>query len=845
MLSNFFRKIGKSKKSNAAAAAATALSDKHRYVNGSADQDFLTGVRQSRLPLLEDQQLREIRSPRAASGFPVVDVEQIVASQKALLGKIKDQGAFTNQEWEELVLPVIWNLAAYVHLLPASQEHHHDDAGGLFRHSLEVGYYALRYQYDFHIQRTVNPQHQRKIEFRWKFCYFLGALLHDIGKPLSDFWVLHDPDKPKSNNWNPHVESLHAWAVRNNVKTYYLNWSPMRNNKHLRLATLVLTRIVPDNVLIWLNKYSTTPYITMVDFLSMPSTDNQVGKVVYSADSESVAKNLKSKRNAADQGSPAFQPLAVVFHAMRALIARGDWLVNKPGARVWVVDDDHAYVLWKAAAKDIYGEARRFGNTIIPSDPDVLARMLIDHGYATEYEDDDNRKYYYHRIAIPMATATLLKPHKKPPSGYALMLDVSALFDSISVPKPIEVTVYPYDVDIEETKSAKAESSDAGVNSDSKSTEINNDQEAPDEDIVPVTIPAEPAASNNGQEDVDQKGTDTESPASNEAANGTADTDSNAVVETTQAQVSTPAKPTDHGPSAKPAAQASSAPVEQESALAKEVLEHAGNAYLFVPAVETLLGAKGLKLAEKLEEAGLIESNPEGAGSPVVRRNNKVYFQLKLAGTDQASVLGAIEAMSGANAKQTTKSPAKQKTAPAQKAASPDKAVSPATKSTEPAPSQTAKATPATNVKTAAVETPVSKPTPNATTKPEDKPAAKPAEPKKRKPKSTKIHPPKPVEASAENKAPVASSGGGDTSTADAEIVEAFLAYLLSTCDEEGGIKKDDKGAINFTFDRYRIFLAAHPAIKVPIYRFHNLVKTHPNVTAVSSDIKYSPAPEK
>lgn len=815
MLSNFFRNIGKSKKAKNADAAA--YSEKHRYVNGSADQDFLTGVRQSRLPQMEDQQLKEIRSPRAASGFPVVDVDQIVASQKVLLGKIKDQGAFTNEEWEELVLPVVWNLAAYVHLLPASQEHHHDDAGGLFRHSLEVGYYALRYQYDFHIQRTVNPQHQRKIEFRWKFCYFLGALLHDIGKPLSDFWVLHDPDKPKSNNWNPHVESLHAWAVRNKVKTYYLNWSPMRNNKHLRLATLVLTKIVPENVLIWLNKYSTTPYITMVDFLSMPTTDNQVGKVVYSADSESVAKNLKSKRNGADQGSPAFQPLAVIFHAMRALIARGDWLVNKPGARVWVVDDDHAYVLWKAAAKDIYGEARRFGNTIIPSDPDVLARMLIDHGYATEYEDDDNRKYYYHRIAIPMATATLLKPNKKPPSGYALMLDVGALFDSISVPKPIEVKVYAYDVDIEHDNGEKPEVIEESAK-----------KESPDENITPVTTPApvEEVSNEKQLEPVDEVPVVPVDVPSESNAKGSIESGKQLELSVPQAS----------DPGAKVESKSPETTAKNESVLAKEIHEHAGNAYLLVPAVEALLGIKGLKLAEKLEEAELIESNPEGAGSPVVRRNNKVYFQLKVAGTDIGSVLNAIDAMSGTNTKVNKNVPDKNKQKPKASAAS-----KPTTPSIEPQAPAPANDTP--KPVEAIPPAPAVKATPAANESP--KVDSKPAEVKKRKPKSTKINPPKSAHPAEATNTPAISGGGGDMAKPDAEIVEAFLAYLLSTSDEEGGVKKDDKGAINFTFDRYRIFLAAHPAIKVPIYRFHNLVKSHPNITAVSSDISYRPAPEK
>ena len=39
-------------------------------------------------------------------------------------------------------MPILIKYAEYIHLLPASESHHHRGAGGLFRHSLEVGFHA-------------------------------------------------------------------------------------------------------------------------------------------------------------------------------------------------------------------------------------------------------------------------------------------------------------------------------------------------------------------------------------------------------------------------------------------------------------------------------------------------------------------------------------------------------------------------------------------------------------------------------------------------------------------------------------------------------------------------------
>ena len=80
------------------------------------------------------------RYPPFAKGLPAADTKRILETQSELITRIKGILRFTAEDFAETVNPVIENYAAYVHLLPASEAHHHRGAGGLFRHGLEVGF---------------------------------------------------------------------------------------------------------------------------------------------------------------------------------------------------------------------------------------------------------------------------------------------------------------------------------------------------------------------------------------------------------------------------------------------------------------------------------------------------------------------------------------------------------------------------------------------------------------------------------------------------------------------------------------------------------------------------------
>lgn len=75
----------------------------------------------SSLQLLDDT----TRYPSFVVGFPAVPVAAMLEDQKQLIGHIRATPRFDAQEFDTLVLPVIELYAAFVHLLPVSETHHH------------------------------------------------------------------------------------------------------------------------------------------------------------------------------------------------------------------------------------------------------------------------------------------------------------------------------------------------------------------------------------------------------------------------------------------------------------------------------------------------------------------------------------------------------------------------------------------------------------------------------------------------------------------------------------------------------------------------------------------------
>ncbi|HFQ5431423.1 TPA: MobH family relaxase [Vibrio vulnificus] len=337
------------------------------------------------LPELSSQLDAEIpRYPPFLKGLPAASPEDLQSSQDELIAKLRQVLGFNMRDFQRLIQPCIDHLAAYVHLLPASEHHHHSGAGGLLRHSLEVAFWAAQAAEGIIFVASGTPVEKKELEPRWRVAAALGGLFHDIGKPVSDLSIT---DEDGRYQWNPFLETLSQWTSNNSIERYFIRWRDGRCKRHEQFSILVLNRVMTPELLAWLTQPGPEILQAMLEAIGNTDPEHVLSKLVIEADQTSVQRDLKAQRISVDENALGVPVERYLLDAMRRLLASSQWLVNQRDARVWIRKSNqstHLYLVWKSAAKDIIELLAKDKIPGIPRDPDTLADILIERGFATK-----------------------------------------------------------------------------------------------------------------------------------------------------------------------------------------------------------------------------------------------------------------------------------------------------------------------------------------------------------------------------------------------------------------------------------------------------------------------------
>lgn len=358
-----------------------------------------TGTKPPALPLqrqasgdLEDDEIP--RYPPFAKGLPVAPLDKVMLTQRELVSRIQQTLGLSQAESDELLRPVLENYASFVHLLPASEAHHHRGAGGLFRHGLEVAFWATQASEAIIFVRDGTPRQRREQEPCWRFAVCLAALLHDLGKPLSDVVVTN---KAGSTEWNPYAETLLEWATENAVDRYFLRWNKGRHQRHERLATLALNMILTPAVRRYLRGPGPDLMKAVVEAISGTSALHPVTQLVLKADQESVKRDLRESRLSIDEHSIGLSIEPYIIDGIRSLVSSRRWKVNVSGAEVWNLEEG-VFIAWRTASQSLVRHLQDKDIPAVPHDPDTLADYLIERGFAVPRpvpgSDADSDAYY-------------------------------------------------------------------------------------------------------------------------------------------------------------------------------------------------------------------------------------------------------------------------------------------------------------------------------------------------------------------------------------------------------------------------------------------------------------------
>ncbi len=339
------------------------------------------------------------RYPPFLQGLPVVTPTELLNTQEELIHNLRYGIGCTPEFFADLVLPVVERYAAFVHLLPASETHHHRGAGGLLHHGLEVGFLAGRAAGGKVFAMDRPPSQRRIHEPLWRLAAALGGVGHDLGKPISDVAVTnHDG----TLTWSPLQETIVDWAARHGLDSYYLHWRERRHNRHENAGMLVADRILGDRLIARLAETDYEILNALIDAITGTNPTATLTALVLEADRASVERDLKSNRIDPQAHSLGVPIERYLLDAMARLVGSGAWTFNTPGARLWMLDDG-LHVVWPQGGEDIVNVLASDHVPGIPRHPDTLADLLIERGYAVAPTGGDGISRYWRLAPAPLA----------------------------------------------------------------------------------------------------------------------------------------------------------------------------------------------------------------------------------------------------------------------------------------------------------------------------------------------------------------------------------------------------------------------------------------------------------
>lgn len=326
------------------------------------------------------------RYPPFMKGLPVCHPDKLLESQSELVDQIRRSGAGTKGEFETYYLEPLRRFAAYVHLLPASEAHHHRGAGGLFRHAAEVALWSLQAGERVLLPGGQTPLRRREIEPRWQLALFLAGLCHDAGKPISDLVVT---SREGASTWNPFVDDLHAWAMHNRVDRYFLHWRANRGKNHTVMSILVARRIIGEEGLAWIAEGDRDLVLWMFEVINGQKTpENMLYDLVVRSDQISVTRDHSSVHKdlaGYDLGIPVER---ILVDVMRRLLREGRWTVNAPGSRLWLMEG-HLYLVWPAGGEEIVAIINQEKMPGLPRTPSSILDLMVERSLVSPRGMDD------------------------------------------------------------------------------------------------------------------------------------------------------------------------------------------------------------------------------------------------------------------------------------------------------------------------------------------------------------------------------------------------------------------------------------------------------------------------
>jgi len=346
-------------------------------------RSIVGSVRKRNSEYQQRESFSAIAYPPKASLYPSVSAKDVIASNEDIIREIQRSYSGSNYELEHIIMPLIHRYIAYVHLLPASQRHHHRHKGGLAKHGLEAAKHALRMYETRLFALRVPPSSRKRAQASWRVAIVSAALLHDVGKPVSDMIVSND----EGEKWDGHIMPLSDWLKEKKTDGYAVQWrKDNRVDRHKTVGSAIAITLLDGQFKSFLAETPVDDVMSLFLAAIQGNTDKGgIHEITIASDRKSVEEDIAENGSISGEGEE--EPIGYILKsAIRWLYQSKKWVPNKPGGVLWCIDGNPLLV-WPEAAKQLVKQLQEERQSGIPTNPDVLADLLIESSVAIPTEE--------------------------------------------------------------------------------------------------------------------------------------------------------------------------------------------------------------------------------------------------------------------------------------------------------------------------------------------------------------------------------------------------------------------------------------------------------------------------
>ena len=387
-------------------------------------------LRYKDIPEKTDKHLVPSAYPQSHSAIPAASLQTICSRYADQLHELIDALPFSAQQIDAIVMPVLQRVIELIHLLPASEVHHHSGIGGCLLHQLECAIAAIKLikGRTFRSGETLEENYHNKS--RILLVAVLVALTHDVGK-IFDVRVIDAND----HEWEPEKESLMQWLARLRLKEYFVTWNADRQHKahQLRSLRLAYGRIFTPQLICFLDAYPHSRLLCKFDD-AVALGVGPFADILRQAEEASIKRDAEVRRHLmglyAQASSPLIQPMLT---AMAENLRQGLWSVNKPAAQVFVTDQGVFLILSEQVVFTVRQRAAEQGVSYLPGTVPGFVRVLAEGAcLQVNHQSPEGAQKYVWGICLQFGDVPKLYECLK-------LVDGQRLFESGSLPKAINV----------------------------------------------------------------------------------------------------------------------------------------------------------------------------------------------------------------------------------------------------------------------------------------------------------------------------------------------------------------------------------------------------------------------